>query len=163
MERDLTQKYVTATDLASYYLLNCKLSLRKNYQDYETRRGAGRSDRSTPLSTARISRGEEFERSLVQRLEAENLILRVTEEEDFVAGVESDQRTHFYVVGAAFRDGGLFREEYRSRGTDPVGFGTFKPDFIEMWKKNAEDGKPVIEYRIIDAKSSRRMKVHFPS
>jgi hypothetical protein len=150
-----------ATDVANFYSLNCKLALFKSYHDHDRLWQADPSQTSSSLRQAIISRGCEWEDTLVKRLTEENLILTFSEDTPFLSQIENDPRAHFFVIGAKFRDPDLFREEYHSRGTFVVAWGTFKPDFIEIWKK-IEDGNLVVEWRVIDAKSSKFMKVNYP-
>ena len=152
----MENKYLVATDLGAYYHLSCQLSLWTSFHKGKV------SSRSPVKPSARVmaafSRGNEWERHLVQRLDQENLILRVSNASTFQSQLEDDYRNHFYVIGASFKDINLFADEYRAHGHQRVAFGTLKPDFIEVWKR-IENGRLVIDWHVIDAKATKAVKV----
>ena len=148
-------QYLTASNLTSFYHFGCQLELWKSFHEGHVRR---RQEPPSSISRAHISRGHQWEKYLVERLDAQNLILRISRRESFQAQVEADQRYHFYVINSEFKDRSIFANEYLSRGTGLVPFGTFKPDFIEIWKR-VDEGKPVVEYHVIDAKASYSLHV----
>lgn len=94
----------------------------------------------------------------MKRLEDRGLTLRFSSTLSFEDQVRGDPRNHFFVIGASFKKVELFKDEYVARGQEPVAFGTIKPDFIEIWKR-VDGGKLVVEWHIIDAKSSKAVKV----
>ncbi|KAJ3069566.1 hypothetical protein HK102_006877, partial [Quaeritorhiza haematococci] len=102
----------------------------------------------------------------------------------------NDGRDHFYIANSKFgspefgefvkvaREGGVgVSEEYldshcgegegegkgkEKKQTDPpVSFGTFKPDYLEVWisRPQEEGDDTIIKWRVIDAKPSRFVKV----
>lgn len=149
-------KYVTATDIGSFYHLSCQLALWKTFHNGHQPGRGGR--RISEITRATFTRGDEWERIVVRRLEEQNLILRHSASVPFDSEVENDPRNHFYVIGGSFRRENLFKNEYISRGFQQVTFGTIKPDLIEVFKR-VEDGKLIVEWRVIDVKSSKAMKV----
>jgi hypothetical protein len=148
-------QYLTATDLGGYFHLSCQLSLWKTYHEGH-QKGAGMT-KIAPRTKATFFRGNEWENLLVKRLEANDLILRLRSNDSLVDSVLSEAREHFYVVGAAFKKPDLFAKEFAARGTRSVSFGLFKPDFIEVRKRVGE--KTTVEWHVIDAKSSKQVKV----
>jgi len=149
-DRDNEYKYFTASDINAYFHFACQLQLWKSF--HEGHRPGART-RPPAIKRAHMERGYRWEKRIVERLDARNLILRFSSTTSLQEQIERDKRDHFYIIGSSFRNPGLFRDEYISRNQKPVKFGTFKPDFIEVWKRTT-DGKPVIEYHVIDAKAS---------
>lgn len=143
-------EYLTPSDINTYFHFACQLQLWKSF--HEGHRPGARI-RPTAVQTAHMKRGDQWERHVVERLDAQNLLLRFSARIPLRQQIERDHRHHFYIIGASFKDPDLFRDEYVSRGQTPVKFGAFKPDFIEVWKRHT-DGKEVFEYHIIDAKAS---------
>jgi hypothetical protein len=107
---------------------------------------------------AHIKRGHQWEKTLVEKLDEQNLIMRFSNSTTLEAQIENDPRNHFYIINASFKDQNLFHKEYVARGTTPVMFGSLKPDFIEIWKK-VVDQKLFIDYHIIDVKASKTLQV----
>ena len=153
----MEHKYLTATDLASYYHLACQLSLWNAF--HKGHKPNKNPHRVSSLRKATFARGNEWEETLVERLETQNLIFRFNPNDSFQSQVESDPRMHFYVIGASFKIEDLFADEFWARGTSPVAFGSFKPDFIEI-SKRVKNGKLQFEWVVIDAKSSKAVKVY---
>jgi hypothetical protein len=152
----MSDKYLTATDLGSYYHLSCQLALWMSFHEGHVARK--RSIQPSSRVKAIFERGNEWENSLVRRLDRENLILRVSNSSPVHLQIENDPRNHFYVIGSSFHKDGLFAKEFTARGNESVAFGTFKPDYIEIWKRLEKETK-VIEWHVIDAKSSKSLKV----
>ena len=150
-------EYLTASNLNSFFHFGCQLELWKSFHEGHR---PGLQEPPPPISRAHISRGHQWEKRLVHRLNAQNLILKISKRTSFQAQVEGDPRDHFYVVNSEFKDRNIFRNEFLARKTAPVTFGSFKPDFIEVWKR-LEEGRLVIEYHVIDAKASYALHVRF--
>ena len=148
-------QYITASNLASFYHFGCRLEL---WNSFHKGHVGHRQESLSSISRAHISRGHQWEKHLVERLEAQDLILRISKRASFDAQVEADRRYHFYAINSEFKNRNIFANEYLSRGTGPVTFGTFKPDFIEIWKR-IDNGKQVVEYHVIDAKASYALHV----
>ena len=148
-------EYLTASNLNSFFHFGCQLELWKSFHEGHVPR---RYESPSSISRAHISRGHQWEKSLIRCLDAENLILRMSKRTTFEAQVVADPRNHFYVINSEFKERNLFVNEYLSRRTTPVAFGTFKPDFIEVWKR-VELGRLVIDYHVIDAKASYALHV----
>jgi len=143
-------KYFTPSDINAYFHFACQLQLWKSFHE---RHGPGVRSRPPALKTAHMKRGYLWEKLIVERLDQRNLILRFSSTTSLREQIERDTRDHFYIIGSSFNNPDLFRDEYISRNQTPVKFGSFKPDFIEVWKRNTH-GKLVIEYHVIDAKAS---------
>lgn len=152
----MEDKYLTATDLGTYYHLACQLSLWKTFHGGHLHKR--KPSQLSSITKATFARGNEWEEILVRRLDAQGLILRFSPTASLQSQLEDDPRTHFYVIGTSFKVHGLFADEFLARRTSPVPFGTFKPDFIEIWKCMNE-GKLQIEWQVIDVKSSKSVKV----
>lgn len=148
-------EYVTASNLNSFFHFGCQLELWKSFHEGHVPR---RHEPPSSISRAHISRGHQWEKHLVHRLDAEKLILRVSKRTPFQAQVIADPRNHFYVIDSEFKERYVFQREYFTRRTAPITFGTFKPDFIEVWKR-VESGRLIIEYHVIDAKASYALHV----
>ena len=170
-------KYLTATDIASYYRLDCELALWKTFHEGHSSRIS--LDTNTPnmeregfrgvmvsegfsvsskdaLTLAILQKGEKWEDMRYRRLEDQDLLLRLSERDVFKSRVKEDKRKRFFVTGAQFEDRGLFKSEYVVRNQNPVHFGKFKPDLIEV---NACDENGGIELRVIEVKASRNLNV----
>jgi hypothetical protein len=143
-------EYLTASDINGYFHFACQLQLWKSFHEGHKPRTWSHPP---PLKKAHMNRGNRWEQHVVERLEAQNLILRFSSRSSLHDQIERDERHHFYIIGSTFKSPDLFHQEYISRNQTPVKFGTFKPDFIEVWKRE-KDGNQVFEYRIIDAKAS---------
>jgi hypothetical protein len=154
----MDRKYFTATDLGSYFHFSCQLALWRGF--HEGRQPGLKRGTPGPRTLATFSKGFAWEETLVRRLEETGLILRVSGTTSLETQITGDPRNHFYIINASFKEEGLFKEEYIARKLPPVEFGTIKPDFIEIWKR-VENDKLVIEWHVIDAKSSKAVKVHF--
>jgi hypothetical protein len=152
----MDRKYFTATDLSGYFHFSCQLALWKGY--HEGRQQTQKRGSLASRTLATFSKGFAWEERLVKRLEDNGLILRFSTTVSFEDQVRNDPRSHFFIIGASFKKEDLFKDEYVVRGQAPVAFGAIKPDFIEIWKR-VEDGKLVVEWHIIDAKSSKAVKV----
>jgi hypothetical protein len=148
-------EYLTASNLNSFFHFGCQLELWKSFHEGHLPR---RQESPSSISRPHILRGHQWEKHLVQRLDAQNLILRISKRMSFQAQVEGDLRNHFYVVNSEFKHRNIFRKDYLARKTAPVTFGTFKPDFIEVWKR-LDEGRLVVEYHVIDAKASYALHV----
>lgn len=153
----MDRKYFTATDLSAYYHFSCQLALWKGFHEGRQQTQKRGSPGSRTLAT--FSRGAAWEEKLVKTLEDKGLISRFSSTISFEDQVRSDSRNHFFVIDASFKKEELFKDEYVARGQAPVAFGTIKPDFIEIWKR-VDEGKLIVEYHIIDAKSSKAVKVY---
>jgi hypothetical protein len=153
----MDRKYFTATDLGSYFHFSCQLALWKGF--HEGRQPGLKRGFPGPRTLATFSKGFAWEERLVRRLDEKGLILRFSGATSLETQITSDPRNHFYIINASFKEEGLFKEEYISRRQAPVEFGTIKPDFIEIWKRIEKD-KLVIEWHVIDAKSSKAVRVY---
>lgn len=156
----MERQYFTATDLGSHFHFSCQLALWKTFHQ---KRG-DKSHAQVPSSRTRatFSRGRTFENSIIKRLNELGLVLKFSNKQSLESQIANDPRDHLYVIGSSFKDDALFRDQYLTRGVAPVSFGTFKPDFIEVWKRIV-DGKLIFEWHVIDAKSTKSVKVQFPS
>src|SRR5579871_714215 len=119
----MEDKYLTATDLGTYYHLACQLSLWNAFHKGHLHKR--KPSQLSSITKATFSRGNEWEGTLVRRLDAQDLILRFSPTASLRSQLEDDPRTHFYVIGASFKVHALFAGEFLARGTSPVPFGTF--------------------------------------
>lgn len=155
----MERQYFTATDLGSYFHFSCQLALWNTFHQKQGQKPNGQVHSARTKAT--FSRGRTWENRIVKRLDDLGLILKRVNFQSLQTQVENDPRDHFFVIGASFKDDELFKQEYLARGVSPVSFGTFKPDFIEIWKRPDGD-KVLFEYHVIDAKSSKSVKVQLP-
>lgn len=156
----MERQYFTATDLGSHFHYSCQLALWKTFHQKLGEKIPGQVHSARTRAT--FSRGYSFENSIIKRLDELGLVLKFSKKESLEAQVANDPRDHLYVIGSSFKEDALFRDEYLARGVTPVSFGMFKPDFIEIWKR-VVDGKLIFEWHVIDAKSTKSIKVQFPS
>ncbi|KAI8816837.1 uncharacterized protein EV422DRAFT_271871 [Fimicolochytrium jonesii] len=128
----------------------------------DARRLRGESEANWAKGTGML----EWERRLRERLKKEHLILAGPGSppisiEELVNLIKRDHRPHFYIVDLTFQSPD-FDDQLKSRNSPPksVRFGTFKPDFLEIWLNRDDAGALVeIKFRVIDAKASRKVKV----
>jgi hypothetical protein len=154
-------KSLSATNLAVHHHLNCDLYLHYVYHgspgsdaDGDTTHGP------SALLSAQFERGLEWERRLFKWLDDSDLLLTilspVTDGLALRTTIECDERTHFFIAGLAFwPPNDAFAQTYDYHGLDAVRFGLAKPDLVEIQRR----ANGVILWRIIDAKSSKAMKV----
>lgn len=184
----MDHKYLTATDIASYYRLDCELALWKNFHkghspekasssidlartDVQNTEGrylgevsrfeghsVGPIANRDAVTSAIMAKGKRWEDVVYTRLEEKGLLLRLLKDDVFKSKMEEDKRKRFYVTGAGFEGHGLFESEYSNRKADTVRFGTFKPDLIEV-ERYSENGKTINELRVIEVKASRNLNV----
>jgi len=152
----MERQYFTATDLGSHFHFSCQLALWNTF--HQTRGDKSNGQTFSSRTKATFSRGRTWENNLVKRLDEQGLVLKRSSKESLRSQIEKDPRDHFYIIGASFKDENLFREQYRALGVSPILFGTFKPDFIEIWKR-VEGDRIVFEWHVIDAKSTKSVKV----
>jgi len=156
----MERQYFTATDLGSHFHLSCQLALWKTFHQKPGDKSRGQVHSLRTKAT--FSRGQKFEKSIIKRLDELGLVLKFSSKQSLESQIANDPRDHLYVIGSSFKDDALFRDEYHARGVPPVSFGRFKPDFIEIWKRPV-NGKLIFEWHVIDAKSSKSVKVRFSS
>ncbi|KAI9207287.1 uncharacterized protein BJ171DRAFT_596851 [Polychytrium aggregatum] len=182
--------HITATDLGRYHTHFCELQLHKS-RTYRRAREASKGPALPPPELAGLvppepsastkalfKRGVKWEEDLVDVLQKDGLIYNVPEQrgnltiQTWLDMILADNRLHYYMIGTQFSSP-AFENEFETRGSPPVRFGTFKPDFIEIRVDPAaaseaaskDQDKPAlpqrckIEWRIIDAKSSKKVKI----
>jgi hypothetical protein len=153
--QDMDHQYLTATNLKSFFYFGCQLEIWKSFHEGHLPQNPYKP---SPISMAHFSRGRKWEALLVKRLDEQKLVLRYSKNIPLQSQIEKDPRDHFYIINSRFQDDNLLQKEFLDRGTIPYRFGLFKPDFIEI-HKIIKNGKPMIEYHIIDAKASRSVQV----
>ena len=149
---------LSATNIAAHHHLKCDLFLHNAYH-YTSSRSPSLNQPSE-LSKAQFEHGIDWEQRLFAWLDQQGLLLTVASSTldviDLKAILDFDDRTHFYVAGLSFwAPMDALRDQYIHTGTQPVNFGVFKPDLVEI--KRSEDG--TMTWRIIDAKASKHIKV----
>ena len=151
----MERQYFTASDLGSHFHFSCQLALWKTFHQKPSEKG---NQFYSSRNRATFSRGHTWEKLIVTRLDELGLILKRSNKESLQSQLENDPRDHVYIIGSSFKDDKLFADQYLARGVEPVSFGTFKPDFIEIWKR-VEGDRVVFDWHVIDAKSCKSVKV----
>ena len=152
-------KSLSATNLANHHHFHCDLYLHYIYHGTEDAPSSTASGPSE-LAKAQFERGIDWETGLYKWLDDQELLLTVESGVLDVLAlqtlIEYDERDHFFITGVAFwPPNDAFAERYDREGNVPVKFGLAKPDLLEVRK--TQDG--TVLWRIIDAKSSKEMKV----
>ncbi|KAJ3023120.1 hypothetical protein HKX48_004236 [Thoreauomyces humboldtii] len=163
--------YLTATDLGRYHVHLCK-KLLWLANDQRRVKGPRVQKDVNVLDQARFDKGNKWEIRLQERLDEEGLIMRGPGERhitiaELMNRIQTDPRAHYYFVDLSFI-APAFTEQLAARGwpAGSVAFGTFKPDFLEMWIERGPPGPsdsvgPIssLRWRVIDAKASKRVKI----
>ncbi|KAI8921333.1 hypothetical protein DFJ77DRAFT_545863 [Powellomyces hirtus] len=159
--------YLTATDLARFHVHLCKKLLWLSHDQRKWKeQGAGATQQMNVLDRARFAKGNKWEERLQKRLEGKGLIWRGPGSRHISVGeliqmIKRDPRSHYYAVDISFA-APSFASHLEMRGW-PVGavaFGTFKPDFLEVWvERDANGVVSGFKWRIIDAKASKKVKI----
>lgn len=157
-------KSLSATNLAIHHHLNCDLYIHYIYHGCkpdEVQDGTpGPYSGFSELVKAQFERGLDWERKLFKWLDDQDMLLTIlpalTDANTLLTIIDFDVRDHFYIAGLAFKPPNeTFEMTYARNDKTPVQFGVAKPDLLEI--KRQEDG--TILWRVIDAKSSKSMKV----
>ena len=74
---------------------------------------------------------------------------------DLLENIHWDERDHFFIANLTFyAPQDQLNIRYHDEGFEPVLFGLAKPDLLEITRVGG-----TIEWRVIDAKASKMMKV----
>ncbi|KAF4599971.1 hypothetical protein EYR40_007077 [Pleurotus pulmonarius] len=146
---------LSATNLATYYHLNCDLYLHNVYHQS----GGPESILASQVVQAHFNRGMDWEKLLFQWLDNHDLLLSVSsvpiQAEELAERILADKRNHFFVSGLTLRPPQqAFHELFREKGNEDVTFSVAKPDLLEIFR--TADGTVV--WRVVDAKSSENVK-----
>jgi hypothetical protein len=149
---------LSATNIAAHHHLSCDLFLHNVYHGSPS---LSTGNPPSELSKAQFERGNDWEAKLCSWLDAEGLLLTVLSRpltaDDLREIIDIDERSHFYIAGLTFwppRE--ALAAEFLRAGTNPVEFGLFKPDLLEITR--SDDGS--VNWKIIDAKASKEVKVN---
>ena len=149
---------LSATNLAAHHHLRCDLFLHNTYHGNFVL--ASSLNQPSELTKAQFERGNDWEATLFAWLDRNDLLLTVHSTsynaDDLRATIEFDDRDHFYIAGLSFwppKD--ALDERFALAGKNPVTFGLFKPDLLEI--QRTTDGSVI--WRVIDAKASNAVKV----
>ncbi|KND03425.1 uncharacterized protein SPPG_00910 [Spizellomyces punctatus DAOM BR117] len=151
--------YLTATDLARFHVHFCRKLL---WLSNDKRRRAKNRKEFTEVSLwdqARFRKGTRWEDQLRVGLELLHGPPHIISAGELIGLITLDTRKHFYVVDVAFASPSFSRQFASKRSIRTVSFGTFKPDFLEIWKHTDEGNFTQIRWRVIDAKASRKVKI----
>ncbi|KAJ3049779.1 hypothetical protein HK097_009221 [Rhizophlyctis rosea] len=77
---------------------------------------------------------------------------------DLARLILSETRKHYFLVDVAL-SAPDFQDSFASHGSNPISFGVFKPDFIEIHVAQTAENHRTIDWRVIDAKASRKVKI----
>ena len=151
---------LTATNLSIYQHLNCDLYIHNVYTGATASASPEGSSSPSEFTRAHCKRGLDWESVLYTWLDRSNLLLRIPsiplEASDLLENILYDDRTHFFIAGITFRPPQAELEaKFKAASTASLGFGLAKPDLLEIHR--TKDG---IEWRVIDAKASHRVKVN---
>ncbi|KAH8828421.1 hypothetical protein DL96DRAFT_1603184 [Flagelloscypha sp. PMI_526] len=147
------KKPLSATNLAGHNTRSCDLYL---YNIYHKKGSGIRED--SEINKAHYQRGLEWEKCLLDWLDAQNLLLTVPSTPmhgpDLLENIYWDERNHFFISNLTFyAPQDQLNTRYRDEGFEPVLFGLAKPDLLEITRMGSS-----IEWRVIDAKASKMMK-----
>lgn len=147
---------LSATNLATYYHLNCDLYLHNVYHQSS----GPESVLASQVVQAHFNRGMDWEKLLFRWLDNHCLLLPIPsvpiQAEGLAARILADSRDHFFVSGLTLRPPQqAFHELFREKGNEDVTFSVAKPDLLEIFR--TADGTVV--WRVVDAKSSENVKV----
>jgi hypothetical protein len=163
---------LSATNLAVHHHLNCDLYPHYVYHgcgsapdaDADADAYGDAAHGPSALLKAQFERGLEWERRLFKWLDDSDQLLKinstVTDGYALRETIGWDTRQHFFIAGLVFwPPNDAFAHTYDRNGftDDPVKFGLAKPDLVEILRR--PDG--VVLWRVIDAKSSKAMKVSY--
>ncbi|KAF7428775.1 hypothetical protein PC9H_008007 [Pleurotus ostreatus] len=146
---------LSATNLATYYHLNCDLYLHNVYHQSS----GPESVLASQVVQAHFNRGMDWEKLLFRWLDNHCLLLPIPsapiQAEDLAERILADSRDHFFVSGLTLRPPQqAFHELFREKGNEDVTFSVAKPDLLEIFR--TADG--MVVWRVVDAKSSENVK-----
>jgi len=153
---------LSATNLAVHQHLNCDLYVHNVYHGTSASASASpEAGTSSPseLSKAQYKRGLDWESSLYSWLDRSNLLLKVPsiplDAESLLENILADEREQLFIAGLTFwPPQASLAKRFTQERTEPLNFGLAKPDLLEI--RRSANG---IQWRIIDAKASRHVKV----
>jgi hypothetical protein len=151
---------LSATNLAAYHHLNCDLYLHHVYHKHTQPTTPEGFDRSGDqlLVESQYQRGLNWEATLYSWLDQSDLLLKVPglplQADVLLENILADEREHFFIAGITYTPPQhRLQELFFRAGTEPVEFGTGKPDLVEIRR----DGHG-ITWKVIDAKASKAVK-----
>lgn len=148
---------LTATNLAVYQHLNCDLYIHNIYNGSASTELSSSSP--SELTKAHYKRGLDWESVLYTWLDDSNLLLKVPpiplEGNNLLENIFADDRNYFFIAGLTFwPPEAQLSEKFKESVNPPLHFGLAKLDLLEI--RRTDDG---IQWRVIDAKASRHVKV----
>ncbi|TEB37698.1 hypothetical protein FA13DRAFT_1621598 [Coprinellus micaceus] len=156
---------LSATNLAAYHHLNCDLYLHHVYHKHTQPTTPEGFDRSGDqlLVESQYQRGLNWEATLYSWLDQSDLLLKVPglplQADVLLENILADEREHFFIAGITYSPPQhRLQELFFRAGTEPVEFGTGKPDLVEIRR----DGHG-ITWKVIDAKASKAVKARSTS
>ncbi|KAJ3045110.1 hypothetical protein HDV00_011835 [Rhizophlyctis rosea] len=157
-----TKGYLTATDLGRYHVHFCQKFI---WLAHDARKNGKRGGAETSqLTQARFDKGNKWETRLRDRLTADGLIAHapgtLSSINDLASLMLNESRSHYIIVDVVLSPPD-FQDQFLAHESNPINFGIFKPDFIEIHAEESPDDPAhrTIHWRVIDAKASRRVKI----
>ena len=167
MQQKITRKSkgtISATNLAAYHHYQCDLYLYNTYHgprvvvaDEGQRNHQGRGNTTSAITGARLSRGVDWESTLLDWLDKQDLLVRVSSGALDAAELKSlielilDEHEHVFITGLALRPPeSVFQVFFDKFKTRPVKFAVAKLDLLEI--KRDQNG--LMKWQVIDAKAS---------